>query len=174
VLIEGLKPLASNDEVCYTDPDATQWFERTAYRKIAHSSCEGGPRPDRGTAHACPGLTGHSSFFWLFMTLIPIGFAVVVGNWWYRKHGPGAGAIRLPGAETGPSSSRPHYYGGSSGGALETLASVPWFILGVTAVAVEWVADKVRNAGASVRGQRGYRNIPVDEDARVLRFEDED
>jgi hypothetical protein len=55
------------------------------------------------------------------------------------------------------------------GGALDTLASVPWYLLGLAGIAWEWVASRVDR----VRPRRGYRHVPVDEDAQILRFEDE-
>jgi len=73
--------------------------------------------------------------------------------------------IRLPGdANRAP-------YGGDTG-IVATLASVPWFIIGVAGIAYEWVASRVdKHLFAS---RRGYRNLPIDEDAQVLRFEDEE
>jgi hypothetical protein len=55
---------------------------------------------------------------------------------------------------------------------MATLASVPWFVIGVAGIAYEWVysrADKYL-----FRSRRGYRNVPIDEDAQILRFEDEE
>lgn len=72
--------------------------------------------------------------------------------------------IRLPG-DTRPA------YGGETG-VVATLASVPWFVIGVAGIAYEWVysrADKYL-----FRSRRGYRNVPIDEDAQILRFEDEE
>ena len=57
---------------------------------------------------------------------------------------------------------------------LDTVASVPWFLLGLGGIAYEWIAEKVDNIYVRFQGRRGYRNLPVDEDARILRFEDED
>ena len=78
-------------------------------------------------------------------------------------------AIRLPGGDTGPS------YGVDSG-VLATLASVPWFLVGLGGIAYEWIAEKVESAYIQLRGRRGYgyRNVAVDEDAQILRFEDEE
>lgn len=56
--------------------------------------------------------------------------------------------------------------------ALDTLASVPWFLLGIAAVALEWISSRLDRSG--FRGRRGYRNVPIDEDAQILRFEDEE
>ena len=69
-------------------------------------------------------------------------------------------------------------YRGSGSGSmvsdtLDTLASVPWFIIGVVGIGWEWATSHVRQAGAGFRSRRGYRNIPIDEDAQILRFEDE-
>jgi len=57
-------------------------------------------------------------------------------------------------------------------GFVETLVSVPWFITSVAAVAYEAVADRLRGKTQPLRTQRGYRNVPFDEDAQILRFAD--
>ncbi len=63
---------------------------------------------------------------------------------------------------------------GGDNGILATLASVPWFLIGVAGIAWEWVASNVESLSNNYRSRRGYRNVPVDEDARILRFEDEE
>lgn len=57
-------------------------------------------------------------------------------------------------------------------GPLATIASIPYFILGLAGIAWEYVTARVPRLGP--RSRRGYRNVPVDEDAQVLHFEDED
>ena len=57
---------------------------------------------------------------------------------------------------------------------MATLASVPWAVLGLAGVAWEWIASKFDSVGAQLRPRRGYRHVPVDEDAQILRFEDEE
>lgn len=57
---------------------------------------------------------------------------------------------------------------------LDTIASVPWFLLGLASIAYEYVASNVEGLLAGVRPRRGYRDVPVDEDAQILRFEDEE
>ena len=57
---------------------------------------------------------------------------------------------------------------------MDTLASVPWYLLGIAGIAYEWVVDKVDSLAMRFRGRGGYRNLPVDEDAQILRFEDEE
>ncbi|CAL1713879.1 unnamed protein product [Somion occarium] len=163
-LIPGTEPL-SPDDSCHGDDE--YWYERTAYRKIPYSTCEGGIRPDRGTAHRCPGLKGHGALFWLFVLVIPFLFAALIGYYYYRKSGLARGTIRLPGGDTGPLYAR-------DSGALATLASVPWFLLGVAGIAWEWVSSRFELLATGFRSRRGYRNVPVDEDAHILRFEDED
>ena len=67
--------------------------------------------------------------------------------------------------------------GAGSGGVLDTLASVPWYLVGLGGLAWEWVAsrfDGVRTQYRSSGMRGGYRHIPVDEDAQILRFEDEE
>lgn len=73
--------------------------------------------------------------------------------------------IRLPGDALSRQESSFHK-------AFDTVASVPWFLLGIAAVAFEWVSSRLNWSG--LRGRRGYRNVPIDADAQILRFEDEE
>lgn len=57
---------------------------------------------------------------------------------------------------------------------MSTLASVPWFLIGLAGIAWEYVATQLESSPLDFRTRRGYRDLPVDEDAQVLRFEDED
>jgi Sortilin, neurotensin receptor 3, C-terminal len=180
VLVPGTKPLPDDDS-CKNGE--AYWYERTAYRLIPYSSCVDGVRPDRGTPHACPGFGGHSIFFWLFFILIPFAFTGLVAYYYYRRSGMARGSvlpvsflhlimikiylhrsIRLPGDTRVP-------YRDDDSGVMATLASVPWFVIGITGIAWEWVLSQLDNAG--LRSRRGYRDLPVDEDAQILRFEDE-
>ncbi|KAF5379599.1 hypothetical protein D9757_009216 [Collybiopsis confluens] len=160
----GTTPLAS-DESCEGGEEF--WYERTAYRKISYSTCDGGDRPDRGKPHPCPGLRHHSGWFWWWVILISFGLAGLVGLYFYRRSGLARGNIRLP------ADARSGYYGNDNG-ILATLASVPWFLVGLAGIAWEYVASNVESLSNSYRARRGYRNLPVDEDAQVLRFEDEE
>ncbi|KAF8989462.1 vacuolar protein sorting/targeting protein 10 [Cyathus striatus] len=162
VLVPGTTPLP-NDESCKDDED--YWYERTPYRKNPISSCEDGNRIDRGPAHQCPGLRSKGTWFWMFMLLIPFGFTALVGYYYYRRSGLAKGTIRLPG-DGGRTS-----YNSSGSRIVDNIASVPWFLVGVASVGYEWVASRVSNFR---KPTRGYRNVPIDEDAQVLRFEDED
>ncbi|THH04806.1 hypothetical protein EW145_g5251 [Phellinidium pouzarii] len=159
VLAFGASPLP-NDETCPYGED--YWYERTPYRKITYSSCEEGDRPDRGARHTCPGIKGHGFFFWLFVLFVPVTMAGLVGYWIYRRSGLARGTIRLPGPNI-----RPAY---SNSSALDTLASVPWFIIGLVGIAWERVSSSLPWG----RSRSGYRNVNVDEDAQILRFADED
>ncbi|KAF9224207.1 Oligoxyloglucan reducing end-specific cellobiohydrolase [Gyrodon lividus] len=164
VLVSGTSPLP-NDDSCRGDDD--YWYDRTAYRKVRYSSCEGGDRPDHGTRHLCPGIKGHSALFWVMVLLFPFAMTALVARWWYKKSGLTRGTIRLPGGEYAG-------YGRSGSGALDTLASVPWFLMGLAGIAYEYVASSVESATMGYRSRRGYRDVPVDEDAQILRFEDEE
>jgi len=143
------------------------WYERTPYRKIPFSSCTGGNRPDRGVQHMCPGFKAHGFWFWWTMIMLPFAFTALIGYWYYRRSGLARGNIRLPG------DSRP-YRGGSDSGVLSTLASVPWFLIGVIGIAWESVTSAFESLTLNYRTRRGYRNVPVDEDAQILRFQDEE
>ena len=86
--VPGTLPLP-NDDSCRNNEE--YWYERTAYRKVTHSSCEGGDRPDRGTRHICPGISGHSPLFWTMVFLFPFAITGVVAWWWYKKSGLAGG-----------------------------------------------------------------------------------
>jgi len=159
VLVAGTTPLP-DDSSCSNDEE--YWYERTPYRKIPYSTCDGGDRPDRGPRHVCPGFKAHGALFWWTMILIPFAFTALIVYWYYRRSGLARGTIRLPG-DNMPAFRR-------DSGVLDTLASIPWFVVGVAGIAWEWVTSTV----ASLRPRRGYRNLPVDEDAQILRFEDEE
>jgi hypothetical protein len=89
VLVEGAVALSSNTEYEQCDGYSTSWYERTAYRKIPHSSCEGGTRPDRGKEHACPGILRQGGalggLFWGSMAILPFAVAGLAGWWWFTK-----------------------------------------------------------------------------------------
>ncbi|KAJ7623514.1 vacuolar protein sorting/targeting protein 10 [Roridomyces roridus] len=139
VLSPGLKPLPPDDS-CRNGEDF--WYERTAYRKMSFSTCDGGTNVQA--------FAGHSGFFWFMVILFPVLFVVGVGYGYYKHSGLARGTIRLPG--DGISA-----FGGRSGGVVDTIAS--------------WTTSRFRTR-FPVR--RGYRNLPVDEDAQILRFEDEE
>jgi hypothetical protein len=90
VLVSGLQSLPDDDS-CKDDDD--YWYERTPYRKIPHSTCEGGTRLDRGSPHICPGFKAHSAFFWFMIFLLPFGFTSLIGYWYYRRSGMARGCV---------------------------------------------------------------------------------
>lgn len=86
VLVDGATPLAPDtSETCIIYPESDYWYDRTAYRKIPYSSCEGGARPDHGTPHSCGGVRGHSALFWLSVLTLPFGFTALVAYYYYKK-----------------------------------------------------------------------------------------
>ncbi|KAH9989911.1 Oligoxyloglucan reducing end-specific cellobiohydrolase [Russula compacta] len=165
VLVQGTQPLP-NDDSCRGG--AQYWYERTPYRRIPHSTCEDGERPDHGRRHLCPGVSGHGFLFWFFVLVVPFAFTTLVATWYYKRSGRATGTIRLPGGDA----ARPRF-SASDAGVVETLASVPWFVIGMASVAFEVASEWVRDATFSLRSRRGYRDVPVDEDAQILRFADE-
>ncbi len=178
VLVPGTTPLP-NDDSCSDGGEF--WYERTPYRRIPFSSCVDGYRPDRGKAHRCPGFGSKGVVFWLFMVVLPFGFTALVATYYYRRSGLArrygllcsffaeklfnyrCRTIRLPGDTRSP-------FGDS--GIMATLASVPWFIIGIAGIGYEWVASRMDTY--LFRSRTGYRNVPIDEDAQILRFEDEE
>jgi hypothetical protein len=86
-----LHPLSSQDEQCRTSADG-YWYERTAYRRIPYSSCQGGVRPDRGPRHDCPNIyvgDKKGGLFWWTMAVIPFAFAGLMGMWWKKRQEAG-------------------------------------------------------------------------------------
>ena len=57
---------------------------------------------------------------------------------------------------------------------MDYLASVPWFMVGVASVAWESVSSFFGSLNVDFVPRRGYRDVAVDEDAQILRFEDEE
>jgi hypothetical protein len=51
---------------------------------------------------------------------------------------------------------------------------VPWFLIGVIGIAWEHTLTILGSLAAGYRTRRGYRDVPVDEDAQILQFEDEE
>jgi len=164
VPVPGTTPLP-NDETC--ENGAEYWYERTPYRRIPFSSCVEGYRPDHGAAHVCPGFKSKGALFWILVLSLPFGFTALVAYYFFRRSGMARGTIRLPGEVN----NRPAY--GGDTGVMATLASVPWFIVGVTGIAYQWVASRVETYFFRSR-RSGYRDVPIDEDAQILRFEDEE
>lgn len=173
VLVPGASPLGADtaDEQCWApgSDDPGFWFERTAYRKIPYSSCVGGDRRDRGKQHACAGLIGgggRGGMFWATIALIPFAAAGLAG-YWYMQKGGRAGGIRLD-----------EHRAYRDNQVLATLASVPYFVLGLVSVAWGTLERNLpswarRDGGLGFR--RGYETLPIDEDAEILGgYEDDD
>lgn len=154
MLLEGASALR-NDDTCQWGQE--YWYERTAYRKVPHSSCEGGKTLDQGTRHVCPGARGHGFFWWAMVLTIPALLAGLFATWWTRRR---AGRIRL---------GEPASFD-MDGGWLETVQSVPYYIVGVASAAfawlsevrIPWLSDKMRS-----RRSNGYRAV-LDDDAALL------
>jgi hypothetical protein len=129
-------------------------------RKIPYSSCEGGLRLDRGRQHVCPAARRHGALWWATVIVTPFMFAGLIGCWWLRRRGGAGGRIRL---DAGGSHS-------TADSVLETLASVPWFIIGVTEAAFAWLRRVDIPVVSRLLGRRrqGYRQLAVDDDAALL------
>lgn len=166
VLVSGATPLAS-EPVCAWNQSF--WHERTEFRRIPYSSCEGGIQLDQGAQHICPGPGRHGLFWWGTVVVAPAMLCGLGGFWWMRRRASGAGRRR--GAIHLPDGGR--RVGAGSGWALEevldTLASVPWFLVGL------WTAGwgYVMNSGWVGRWfgpgtRQGYRQVSLDDDAELL------
>ncbi|KAG2137156.1 uncharacterized protein EDB93DRAFT_1231386 [Suillus bovinus] len=117
-----------------------------------------------GTQYLCPGINGHSATFWIMVILFPFEITALVAWWWCSKSRMARGTIRLP----------RDYSHGSGSGVMATLASVPPFLLWLAGIAFEHMASSLESISMGYRARRGYRDVPVDEDAQVLYFEDEE
>ena len=153
VLVEGAEPLES-EATCAWDQEF--WFERTNLRKIPYSKCEGGLELDKGSRHLCPSAGGRGFFFWATVIVAPLMLAGLFGVWWTRRRG---GAIRLH--DSAFHSTRPR-----GDGILSTLASVPWWLIGVAGAVAAWFDRTLSGRFSSRRG--GYRHLAVDDDAELL------
>ena len=128
--------------------------------------------------------SGSGCSCWCFRSVSPrwLGIGIIAGADWplgmcsfFSRVLRGSGTqliclvstIRLPGGDGG-------YRYSNDSGIVATLASVPWFLVGLAGIAWGWVSSNVESLGDNFRSRRGYRNIPVDEDAQILRFEDEE
>ena len=91
-LVPGTSPLP-DDEICKNG--AEYWYERTPYRQIPYSSCEGGDRPDHGKAHRCPGFSSNLKgfVFWFFILSLPFGFTGLVAYYYFRRSGMARGCV---------------------------------------------------------------------------------
>jgi photosystem II stability/assembly factor-like uncharacterized protein len=164
VLHPGLTALAADEtEQCTGDED--YWYDRTSVRKIPFSSCQGGNRPDRGAQHVCStSLKRHGFFWWTTILLSPFLLAGLVGYWWMTKsRGRFGGAIRLPDARD---------YADSP--LLQTMASVPWFVVGVAEQSWAWAQRQAEGIPflrdrffRSRRPYGSYRGLAQDDDAAV-------
>jgi hypothetical protein len=85
VLAEGAEPLPKDTSWDSCEGNVEYWYERTAYRKIPHSSCEGGLTLHQGVRHNCPGLKNHSFWFWLSMALAVLAMTALFSLWWRRS-----------------------------------------------------------------------------------------
>jgi hypothetical protein len=175
VLVEGAAALTldTSEEQC--DGYTTSWYERTAYRKIPYSSCEGGERPDRGKQHACPGLIGGGGLgglFWGSVAILPFACAGVAGWWWFTKGGrPGWVGLVIPWRVLNlPRAIRlgdHRAFGGDNGsGFLHTIASVPYFLVGVSQAGWAWVTRKVPFLDGLFTRSEPYRQVPIDDDGK--------
>lgn len=167
VLVPGATPMSANtmEEQCVGD--ANVWYERTAYRKMAYSTCEGGERLDRGKEHSCPGLVRAGSMgalFWASIIILPFALAGLAG-WWFVAKGSRTGAIRL---------GEHRAYGSNATNALQTLASVPYFILGVASSLWSAIEMRIPFVQDLFRRRSPYRAVPIDDDAELLgEYEDD-
>jgi len=93
VLVPGMAAQPADDSSCNTED---YWYDRTAFRKVLYSTCEGGDRIDRGASHLCPGIKGHSAMFWMLVILFPFAMTALVAWWWYKKSGMARGQVVLP------------------------------------------------------------------------------
>lgn len=155
VLAEGAEALVSDSSMC--DWSTPFWYDRTAYRKVKHSACEGGLTLDQGTAHTCPGHTSGTSLIW-FLIILP--FAILAAIWYGRRR-YGKGRIRLNDYDDPSMRSR------SRGeGVVEILKSVPWVVISALEVVIGYAKEiEIPWLSAKLRGNRSHYTSVYDSDA---------
>jgi len=57
---------------------------------------------------------------------------------------------------------------------ISTLASIPYFLIGVASVGWAWASEKIPYLKDMVSGTRPYRHVPTDDDAEILNAYDDD
>ncbi|WVO13483.1 hypothetical protein L204_101103 [Cryptococcus depauperatus] len=170
VLVQSASPLSINTQEEQCDGYTEFWYERTAYRKIPYSSCEGGERPDRGKRHDCPGLfiggARWGALFWGPVVILPFTIAGLAA-YWYIQQGGRTGAIRLGDHRA--------FGGNGASGALAVLASVPTFVVALTQAGWARVTRWIPFLDDLFTRRSTYRSVPIDEDAEILgdHYEDE-
>jgi len=167
VLVPGATVLASNT-TCDWGQD--YWYERTAYRKVPISSCDGGNRPDRGAAHACPAIKSHGFFWWTSIVIAPCLLSGLVALWYARRKGIArTGRIRLP---------EPGAFENGTGGddlksnVLGVVASIPYYVVGVMQSSWAWVSSRLPLGRSRHHGYRSFQDGYYDDDASLLNAED--
>jgi len=101
-LVEGLKP-KDHAEECRLDPDLTEYYESTGYRRIPLTTCQGGKEMEyTSQVHPCPGKEeefqkkhGIGAVGIFFAVMIPIGVAAAIGYWVWSNWANKFGQIRL-------------------------------------------------------------------------------
>ncbi|KAG0144537.1 hypothetical protein CROQUDRAFT_108449 [Cronartium quercuum f. sp. fusiforme G11] len=166
VLENGAKPLINSESNCNWND--TYWYDRTPFRKIPYSSCEGGIELDKGSQHICPASRNHGFFWWTTFVVVP-ALGVGLGGFWWMRRRAGLSGVRRRGpialADGGQRRSN-----GREREIIETIASVPWFLAGVGAAIWGWIVSKSWIGGGN---RQGYRQVSLDDDAELLQDYDD-
>lgn len=166
VLVEGAKPLKNDESICSWNQSF--WYDRTEFRKIPYSSCDGGIQLDQGAQHICPASQSHGFFWWSTVVVAPALLCGLGGFWWMRRRAlGGVGGGRRRGAIALPDGGR---RGRSEIEVWETLASVPWFLIGIGTSVWGFVMSSNLFGGSN---RQGYRQVSLDDDAELLQDYDD-
>lgn len=134
----------------------------------------------------------HSAFFWLSIALAPFLFAGLGGLWWVKHNGGSTGLavflaagfhlesfltlLRFSHSSIRLGDSRA-FGGGSSNQIVDYLAAIPYVLIGVVGATWAWLEVQLRAMPLfdNLQPRRGFRNVPVDDDAEILRgaYDDE-
>lgn len=101
--------------------------------------------------------------FWGSIAILPFAFAGLGGWWWFKKSSR-PGTIRLGDHRA--------FGGGGGGGVVDVLASVPYFLIGVTKEAWSWVERKVPFLDGLFTRGTPYRHVPIDDDGEPCGMSD--
>jgi len=169
-LVPGATPLASEPNCAWNQ---SFWHERTEFRKIPYSSCEGGIQLDKGRQHICPNASGHGVFWWGTVVVAPAILFGLGGFWWMRRRASGDGVGWRRGVIHLPDGGRRAGGGTGVSEVIDTIASIPWFLVGVGSALWGYLITSPLVTKWIGGGRQGYRQVSLDDDAELLQdYED--
>ncbi|KAJ6550404.1 vacuolar protein sorting/targeting protein 10 [Mycena vulgaris] len=143
VLIPEATPLPNDS----CDKGQDDWYERTAYRRISYSTCEGGERLDRGARHRCPTsgpVQQKGSVLW-FLAAIWIFILMFLVAYWCYSSCSARRRIQLPEDDSAPDH--------RASKIMVTVMSIPLFLLNMVGATWAWTAYRLKTVFHKRNGQ---------------------